>query len=441
VTIGEAADAAQLRRRASAWLDIRSAPVVATVALLAVGLAYSFLWRKVIHGTGIEPIEGADMASFTRISLNILHGHFSQIYYQHSSLTSPPALEFLLVPMAGLTQLLGFAHNLADHKVAASAWFLMGPVALLIASTALFAIDAYARHWSLSEAKRLALAVVVAGAIGSVVIFWGHPEVPVSLALALWAALALERDGERALGRAGWLLGLAVAFQPLALLCLTPIVARYHWRTWINLSYRIVLPSAILLAVPFIASPHAVLFVQLHQPFTWHSISFTPWTHWAPNLAPGIKGGGPTRLFALVLGFGLGFVVCRKRYDLVTIVSMIAIAFYIRLLFESELNWYYFWPVAALCLLLAVYRSWTNFAVCTMALGASLGLGNRLVHHIIIWWPAIMLTGLVMLISGVPRTTFHRVRADSGDPSGAGSVESQADEEDRTAKVDEGAHE
>jgi hypothetical protein len=431
-----------MRQRASAWLDVRSAPVVATVALLAVGMAYSFLWRKVVHGTpGIVPIEGFDMASFTRISLNILHGNFSQIYYKHSSLTSPPALELILVPAAGLTQILGFAPGLPGHRTAASAWLVMGPVALIIASTALFAIDAYARHWRLSSAKRMALALVGAVAIASVVIYWGHPEVPASLALALWAALGLKRDGERALGRAGWLLGLAVAFQPLALLCLAPVLARYSWRIWLNLSYRIILPSAILLAAPFIASPHAVLFVQLHQPFYWHFISFTPWTHLAPNLAPDTKGGGPTRLVALVLGFGLGFVVCRKRYDLVTIVSIIAICFYIRLIFESELNWYYFWPVAGLCLLLAIRRSWINFVVCTAALLASIELGNRFVHHIVLWWPAIMLSGLVMVISGVPWSTFQRVGSSAGGPEGAGSVESEDNQEDRTAKVDHVAHE
>jgi hypothetical protein len=224
------------------------------------------------------------------------------------------------------------------------------------------------------------------------------------------------------------------------------VLARYPWRTWLNLSYRIILPTALLLAVPLIASPHAVLYVQLHQSFFWHSISFTPWTHLAPNLAAGTKGGGPTRLVALVLGFGLGFVVCRTRYDPVTIVSIIAVAFYIRLIFESELNWY-FWPVAGLCLLLAVYRSWARFVVCTMALGASLGLGNRLVHHIVIWWPAIMLTGLVMLISGVPWSTFQGVGSGEGGAVGVaggdGSIESQVDEdeEDRTVKVDDVAHE
>lgn len=114
-----------MRRRVSAWLDVRSAPVVATVALLVVGMTYSIYWMQVVHGGEVDPIEGFDMASFSRISLNIVHGHFSEIYYQHSSLTSPPALELVLAPMAGLTQLLGFAPNLPGHKIAASAWLLL----------------------------------------------------------------------------------------------------------------------------------------------------------------------------------------------------------------------------------------------------------------------------------------------------------------------------
>ena len=67
---------------------------------------------------------------------------------------------------------------------------MLGPAALLVASTALFAVDAVARYWNLSNRSRLALALVGAVAVGNVAGLWGHPEDCVALAMVVWAALA-----------------------------------------------------------------------------------------------------------------------------------------------------------------------------------------------------------------------------------------------------------
>jgi hypothetical protein len=74
------------------------------------------------------------------------------------------------------------------------------------------------------------------------------------------------------------------------------------------------------------------------------------------------------------------------------------VAFFLRVLFETELNWYYVWPVAALCLLLAARRSGGRLALCSAAVVASILLGNHnTVHHIVLWWPALMASLVVML--------------------------------------------
>ena len=81
---------------------------------------------------------------------------------------------------------------------------------------------------------------------------------------------------------------------------------------------------------------------------------------------------------------------------------MVAVASFLRVLFETELNWYYLWPVPALCLVLALRKSRLRFAVCSMALLASMVLADHRVHHIAPWWPALMGTLVLMLLTVGP---------------------------------------
>ncbi len=92
-----------------------------------------------------------------------------------------------------------------------------------MAASVLFALDAVARRWGYSEARRFALSLVAGIGVVSAAVFWGHPEDCIALALVLWAALAVDRAGVGGLHRAAWLLGLAVACQPLALLAVAPV--------------------------------------------------------------------------------------------------------------------------------------------------------------------------------------------------------------------------
>jgi hypothetical protein len=209
----------------------------------------------------------------------------------------------------------------------------------------------------------------------------------------------MERDGLRGAPRAALLLGLGIAFQPLAILGVAPVLARVGWRQAARLSWRLVVPSAVVLLPPLIAETHETLFVVVRQPFQPKYISWTPLTHLAPVIAPATDGGGPTRAIAIVIGATLAVAVCRRRHDLATVLSMVAVAAFIRVLLESEINWYYLWPVPALCLVLALRRSGLRFAVCSLALLASMIMGDRRVHHIATWWPALMGILVVMLLT------------------------------------------
>jgi hypothetical protein len=83
-----------------------------------------------------------------------------------------------------------------------------------------------------------------------------------------------------------------------------------------------------------------------------------------------------------------------------------SLAFTLRVLFESELLGFYFFPVAAICLLLTMRRSWSFFGVCAVASVVCLILGNRRAHDIVVWWPAIMTTTVLMV--GLAAATVRR---------------------------------
>ena len=414
--------------RTAAWAEERSAPVAATVAVLVGVMAYSLLGRHLVHTSGVGLAAPGDLLSMANSSWAIFHGQFDQIYVRHQALTSPPAFEVLLLPVIGLGQLLGLSPHLSAQGEPLSMWLVLGPAAVLIGSTPLFALDAVARHWHLGDRARLALAFAGALGVANVVGGWGHPEDCVALAFVVWAALAVERDGAAAPPRAALLLGVGIAFQPLALLGVAPVLARLSWRAAARLSWRLALPSIVVLVPPLLAETDRTLFVLLRQPIETRYNSLTPLSGLAPVVGPGLHGGGPTRLLATLLGAALAVLVCHRRHDLDTVLGMAAVAFFLRVLLETELNWYYLWPVPALCLLLALRRGAFRFGLCTAALVVSMVLGDRRVHDIVLWWPALMATLLVMLatIGPSPRRWAALAAGRRERPGAAGPVECEA---------------
>jgi hypothetical protein len=395
--------------RGSAWVARRRAPFAATVAMILCVMAYSLVGHFVRHRGHAGIVTPDDLWGLAASSWSLLHGHFAQIYVSKGTLTSPPALEVLLAPVLLVAQASGLVAHYS-HQQPMGMWLLMGPVVLLLASPALFAVDAIAECWQLSEGRRLGLALASALGVGTVSGLWGHPEDCIAVAMVLWSALALERDGIAAGGRAAWLLGVGIAFQPLAILAVAPVLARLGWREVARTSWRLALPSLLVLMPPLIAEPGRTRFVLVQQPFMPHYVSFTPLTHLAPVIGSGVDGGGPTRLAATILSACLAIAVCRRRHDLVTVLTMTALAFFIRVLFETELNWYYLWPVMALCLLVSAYRSTWRLACCSAALGTTIWLGDRnTVHHITLWWPELMVLLVVMLVTA---GTSRRHRAE-----------------------------
>lgn len=386
-------------QRISWWVGQRNAPVAATIAIFIPVMGYTLLGHADVHGH-YELTAPDDLWGLTQSAWALAHGQFARIYAPHGTVASPPALPFVLVPVLLVTHAIGVAPGFPTGT-SVSLWLFIGPVAIVLGSTALFAIDAVAREWSFSERSRLVLAGVGALGVATVVGGWGHPEDCIALALVVWAALSMERLGVAGAPRAALLLGLAIAFQPIAILGVAAVLARLSWRGAARLWWRLLVPTLLVLIPPLLAERHQTLYVLLKQPTRPKYNSFTPFTHLAPALGHGLYGGGPTRSVVTLLAVAVSVLVCHRRYDLPTVLAATAVAFFLRVLFETELNWYYLWPVPALCLLLSMRRSRRRFWLCSISLVASLAVGdhNEMHHNVELWWPALMATLVLMLLS------------------------------------------
>jgi len=381
--------------RVSAWLDARSAPVVATVLLAIAGLGYALLWATLAH-RGWHSY--SDLWNSAGLSLSIGHGHWSAVYAPPSQLDAPPGFEFLLAPVMVAGHALGLATTSAEGTSYKAFGLILAPVATVMAASVLFALDAVARRWGYSEARRLALSLVAGLGVVSAAVFWGHPEDCIALALVVWAALAVDRDGVGGLHRAGWLLGLAIACQPLALLAVAPVVARFGWRALRGVAWRLALPTVVVILPELIVARARTLHAVIDQPYFPPGESSTPFGHFARSLGNGMYSGGTLRLVATLAAVVLGYVMCRRRHDLPTVLFVMALAFSLRVVLESELLGFYFYPVIALCLLLTLRsRSWSPFAACAVASVLCVVLGNRRAHDVVLWWPAIMATTVAMM--------------------------------------------
>jgi len=181
----------------------------------------------------------------------------------------------------------------------------------------------------LSEARRLAAVVAGLGVV-SAAVFWGHPEDCIALALVPWAALAVDRDGRHGLRRAAWLLGVAVACQPLALLAVAPVVARFGWRDLRGAVLPLALPTVVVVLPEVVASKARKLHAVVDQPYLPAGESSTPFGHFARALGHGMYSGGTLRLVATVAAVSMGCALCRRRHDLPTVLFAMSLAFTLR---------------------------------------------------------------------------------------------------------------
>jgi hypothetical protein len=379
---------------------------------LVFGMNYSLYWGNHVQHAGRWDVPG-DLWFTLQSSTALVHGHLGAVYSPTDHLITFPGILLVLAPAAALVSALHLPIGLPFTAITyPTAWVVAGPYEILVGSSALFALDAVAEHLMVRLRWRVALVPVQAFVLAVVDVVWGHPEDALALALLLWGALAFH-DGRTS--RGGWLLGAAVATQPLVILALPvvvlPAVVPAGFRRLVDLrslaatSARIVLPSAALLAGPLAAGWSTTVHALIDQPNYVLIDHPTPWARLAPKLGPGVVASGPGRLLAVAVATAIGLAACmyRRRIGYMPLEATLwamAIAMALRCAFEPVLVAYYVWPTLALALAVSARRDaqWVQPVVTAIA---ALGVSQvSLEHwtHPLAWW-MVVLAGLLAVIA------------------------------------------
>jgi hypothetical protein len=412
---GTVDDVAPGCRNPTSWLARRLFPVIATTGLIIVGMILT-VWGPLALGRSAWALPD-DLWGTLTAAQRLTHLHLSGLYTQPTGLIAFPGAAVILVPVVALLDAAGLPLQAqAAHNPEPVSWLLAGPYEIGLSGLVLFASDAISERAGVSRPRRFFLAVAGAVALWSVSVRWGHPEDAVAVGLLLYGVLAVSEphSGRARFARAGWLIGAAVAVQPLVLLALPVIaVAVGHdsaasgWSEgWAGLrrlpgfGVRVAIPSAVTLGAAAAANWHATVTAVTSQP-NFPAIDHpTPWTSLAPQLSDGSVAAGPGRILAVIFACGCAVAYAywhRPGEDpLIDLLWWVAVALAVRCVFESVMVAYYVWPALAVALV-AASVSWSRLIPAGLA-AVAVTFASQLPWRSPWGWWALMMAGLAVTL-------------------------------------------
>jgi hypothetical protein len=408
----------------SSCIRRRKCPLGIALLIVLTGMAYSLFWGPLFrHGSfWITP---GDLWGTYRAAHYIGWGDISDIYQPSTSLIVFPGIAVLLAPIAMLTGALNLTESFPFNLPHPTSWLILGPIEMLLGALIVLPVDALAEELGVSRRNRMALTCATGIVVWPLVVFWGHPELLVALTLGIYALLSASKGQTR---RCGWLLGAAIAFQPVALLFLPIILATTQTGSRIRTLVRSGLPSLGLLAIPLLESWTDTTYDLIHQPafpavnhptpllrFTprlssfgrvtlqrieWvqrkgrgHFVLATMKTHAGTVVSPGF-----VRSIALVISLGLGLWAYRARPNLKGLTWLCGAALASWCLVEPVMTPYYVAPALVLILICSADRGWRLFG-CT-ACGVFLTIWSAWFFQPWIYWaPIVGVLGIALVLA------------------------------------------
>jgi len=312
------------------------------------------------------------------------------IYNSGTFFESFPGIAVALAPIAWISGVLHLSESFPLAILRPSAWFLLGPANLLLGSFILFPLDALARRLKVNQSRRVVLTWLSAVLLWPVLVVWGHPEDLLAIAFTLYSLLAVE-DGKWL--RVGFFVGIAIAFQPLALIVLPISMSLIPARKWPPVLFEAALPSGILLVAPLVQQWGPTTTYLLKQPSFLGLDHATPWVSLAPVISPAKTvlskvaesvrhangtltlrevtvrvheietiAAGPERLIVVALSCAAGVWVGYRRPALNQILWLAAVVLCLRCLFECVVDSYYLVPGLLLAIVVASTLTRWRFA-------------------------------------------------------------------------------
>jgi hypothetical protein len=416
--------------------DRRAGPIAVSVPFFVLGLIYFFRWGSAVQHTPSLWVTPNDIWSSYLAAGALVHGHLASVYSSNSGRPSFPGILVALAPLAAFsnrqhTTLIEIAHHhhlvahpqiltsvgsallQTEERASGTSQFVfhpqifvfLAPYMLAMACTALFACDALAERLGVARGRRVILGVAEAVLLWNVVVFWGHPEDALAVALAVYA-LTFAIDG-RFTG-AGWLFGVALALQPLVIVLLPILLVMGGKSRALGLVVRTVIPAAAVTVGPLIADAHATVRAVVQQPTFPNNPNNhqTPWTFLAPKVGGKGQnesfGGGPLRIVTLALAAVVGWQArrWRERPEMLVWAAMLALA--LRCYTESVMTAYYCWAPLAVGLVVAARCSRRRFGL-AIALSVITTVTAQWHLSLFLWW-AIDVAGItgVLLVAVSP---------------------------------------
>jgi len=387
------------------WLSQRIFPLLATVVLIAVTMASSTWWGPHLAGKPAWQLPD-DLWGTLMAAQRLLHLDMAGLYTAPTGLVALPGAAIILTPIVAVVDAsrMGLAAP-GVHNAYPAAWLVAGPYVIALSATALFAADSTAQRLGASRAKRAVLATAGAIALWSVSARWGHPEDAVAVALLLYGVLAMA---DSRVEGAAWLVGAAIAVQPLVLLTLPVLLVVVEPRQMVGFLTRAAAPGAFLLGVALTANWGATLSAVADQP-NWPTVDHpTPWTWLAPHMSHGAVAAGPARGIAILLACGCALLVERRWRGaphlaewapgaLEELLWWLGVTLALRCVFESVMVSYYVWPTLAMALL-AACRQWSRLVPTAVAVSTLTFLSQASWRGQWTWWGA-MVAGLLVSLT------------------------------------------
>jgi len=394
-----------------AWLSRRLFPLLATVGLIAFGIASTTWWGPALLGKAGWSLPD-DLWATLAAAQRLMHGDLAGLYTPPTRLVTFPGAAVILVPVVAIIDAGHLSLQVQNaHNLHPGVWLIAGPYEIGLSAVTLFAADAIAERLGASRPKRAVLALASAVALWSVSVRWGHPEDAVALGLLLYAILALS---ESRTARSAWLVGAAVAIQPLVLLALPVMAVIIEPRRLAGFLARAATPAAVLLGAAAAANWTATVHAVTSQP-NWVTVDqVTPWASLAPHegTGPGVAAG-PARLLAIIVACGCALAAGRRwraaraapQWSTQTLTEVLwwtALALALRSVFEPVMVAYYLWPPLAVALI-AASVSWSRL-ILTSAAAVVLTLVSQLtLPGPWSWWtPMIAGLALTLFFARVP---------------------------------------
>jgi hypothetical protein len=329
------------------------------VSVLAVvgAMAFAMLDSSLLHGFGRWYEAGFDdfWRAWTSADYMTFGGGYAHVYALNPALETAPTLEVFVAPVARLASGLPFP-NPGDVLYPAAFW-VAGPLFLGAMALPLCAGDRWMQYMGISDLRRRLTVLGLMAVTLPPIALDGHPEDLIALGAMLYGLIAALEGRHRA---TGWWLGIALAFQFLAVLAVPMALVLLPWRQWLRALIPMVVVPLTVLVVPLVGDP-AGTFRQLFHQKVYDVVGFITPT-W--NFDPGVAGlfRALVAVAAIPAALAVKRALGNSRYDTANfMVWMLGVVFALRV-WEPELVPYFLAPSLALMVLSASSRPWWRLA-------------------------------------------------------------------------------